>query len=393
MDTTITDDDGTIQLHFRDKRNGDYRPRSIFYAGNIAVMKGLPHPIEYVYGQIPRDLGRDYDLETVQVCASFEGTAILIFHNVDRWYVSTHKKLDAFKGYWADKENTFGRSFAFGLAVADGRRQSLDEIGDPRDYVSEMCDKHLDKTRKYIFVAPAIYSERIATLPVVKWPIPVQTVVMDDKFAVIEGVSTFPGVREPTVDVCPLSMDTLLKMVDTCDYTSLQGYYIRRRNQILQVKLYNITYNKRAMVRGNIASLKFAYMNVRANRADLVLFTETYPDFDWRSVEDDISKTCSNIMEIERYRRRKLPVPQEIPVFDYSKLLRYGCPVTYRYLTEVAAHDPAAFNRVMNARKKAIRKKMYEEQMEENKTEEDQDMFDQMEVIEQFEYTIGTRPA
>ena len=387
MKWKLTDDDEVIKLYFANRIEGNYQPRSIFQAYDTVVMHGMPHPIEYVHGKIPHDIELYFDLKHVKVCTSMEGTAILIFHHGDKWYVSTHKRLDAFNSYWADKDSTFGRSFAMGLAVAAGESQPSDDH--EYEYVSGMCDKHLDKTRKYIFVLPAKYSERIGTVPVVAWPRPVQALVMDKQFRVIEGVSTFPGVYEPTVEVIPPTMDTLVEMVRRCDYNSCQGYYIRRPGQRLQTKLYNKIYYDRMVIRGNNPNLKVAYMDCRYDPGAVRLFMNTYSDFKWMEVENEIAQTCKDIIELDKCKGTKRSIPQGVVAFDYKELTRSMRTIDNRQLIQLSKYEPRLFNRVMKNRKRAIRSKTSA-----TKTEEDdinQDMFDQMDALEEFEFSIGTR--
>ena len=385
--TKIVDDDERIKLYFNDRVEGDFRPRSIFMDGDTIVMEGLPHPIEYVYGDVPFDIEKYVNLHDYVVCVSKEGTSILVFWHVDKWYVSTHKRLDSFRSYWADKNNTFGRSFAMGLAKA--AEQPLDQVGDHVEYVSKMCDEHLDKTRKYIFMLPARYTERIGTIPISEWPRPVQTLVMDDKFKVIEKAESFPGVFEPKVHLSRYRMDVLLDMVKHCDYNDSQGYYIRRFGHSLQTKIYNRTYHNRVEVRGNRADLKFAYMFCRLYPRQADLFVRTYPEFDWRELENEISDTCSDILELERGSRRVIPFEYN----EFVRILSHTCrrDVTFRNLLDLTKTAPIVFNRVMNARKKAIRQQQYAEETEQVEDDTNQDMFDQMDALEQFEYTIGTR--
>lgn len=373
-----------LTLYFIDRIENDYRPRSSFADGDTVIMEGLPHPIEYVHGQVPHDIGRYVDLQDHVVCKSMEGTSILVFWHIDTWFVSTHKKLDAFKSYWADRNNTFGNSFAMGLAVA--LKHPIDRVGDHREFVSLMCDKYLDKTKKYIFILPAKYSERIGTRPTSEWPRPRQTVVMDSDFKVLENEKTFPGVYQP--DAKASRMTTLLDMVRDVDIDYCQGYYIRRRGHTLQMKIYNAEYYKRMQIRGNMADLKYSYMFCRDSDEKAGFFCDTYQEFDWKTVERDISNTINDILELENGNKNVIPFVYS----DFTRILR-NARCTHRNLRDLTKTAPVAFNRVMNARKKAHRKHRYLVELEAAKAEEEtnQDMFEQMEALEQFEFDIGTR--
>lgn len=378
------DEHEDIVLYFaeRDER-GRYplRPRSKFVDGKTVIMEGLPHPIEYVYGDVPYDIADYVNLKHHKVCVSYEGTSILIFYHNDKWFVSTHKRLDAFKSYWADTTTTFGHSFAMGLARASHRR--IEDIVDPQAFVIDMCDKYLDKNKKYIFILPARFAERVGTLPVVDWPRPVLTLIMNDKFVVIEDVKTFPGVYCPEVRVS--TIDDLLTMVRRCNPDESQGYYFRKHGCALQTKIYNAVYDARVKVRGNVACLKVRYMFLRRKREDLALFIETYPEFDWKEFEKTICDTCSDIVELQRGNTRVIPFQYE--EFVYVLTNRCGLPCTFRNLMELTKTAPLKFNKVMNARKKAHRKQKYEEEklIMVDLVDEEYDMFDQIEALEKME--------
>lgn len=383
----IVDEFENVKLHFFPKKELDFRPRSLFIDGDVTVMEGLPYPIEFVYGEVPTDTQKFYNLRQSNVCESMEGTSILIFWHNNSWFVSTHKRLDAFRSYWADRTNTFGRSFAMGLAVAAKHRP--EDIENHREYVQNMCDKYLNKMRKFVFVLPARFPERVGTKPTEEWPVPRLTVVMNEEFKVLENViETFPGVSEPKAHA--ESLTQVLQLVADSNPDKCQGYYIRPRYHTLQTKIYSKTYFDRLQIRGNVASLPFAYMLLRKNMDKLTQFVDTYREFDWKSMEKNITETCSDILELERGNTSVIP-------FDYHDFLkvvrRFFSYLTFRTLMDYSKTAPVVFNKAMKNRRQAHRMHQFREENECVNAEEDanRDMFEQMEALEQFEYDIGTR--
>ena len=358
---SIVDQRGELSVYFSEKKGErivSEQPRSfcILSSGGIP-MKGMPHPVEYIYGEVPRGLVKDVENKQLyQVCMSMEGTSILVFW-CDKWYTATHKRLCAFKSSWADKTTTFGESFAMGLAEAIG--YPLQDIQDPEEFVNEMYDKFLDKSKKYIFMLPSRFEERIGTMPTAAWPKPVNILVMSgEKWEVLENEETFPGVVYPEINV--RDIDDLLLKVATCNTNFYQGIYFRKRGCKQQTKIYNREYNKRVVIRGNTPNLKFRFMFLRSNVGSARFFTETYPEFNWIEFERTICDTCSDILELERGN-------SSIAQFDYTEfvtILTKKCmlPITYRNLLELTKTAPLVFYRTMNKRKAAIKKKEKEEE-------------------------------
>ena len=70
------------------------------------VFSNLPFTPEYVTTVLP-------DIENIfeyTFSNSYEGAIIRVFYFKDKWFYSTHRKLDAFKSRWSSKE-TFGDTF------------------------------------------------------------------------------------------------------------------------------------------------------------------------------------------------------------------------------------------------------------------------------------------
>lgn len=86
-----------------------------------AVVQAFPYCQEIVHDPLEENavdrLSRSLqdlagDLKDYTVLPSYEGTVIRVFCYQDKWFTSTHRKLNAFESFWADRSTSFGSAFA-----------------------------------------------------------------------------------------------------------------------------------------------------------------------------------------------------------------------------------------------------------------------------------------
>ena len=139
----------------------------IFTKSGDNVLQTFPYSNEYT---VPYDDNNDIDmndnnntipelnsidLASYHIFDSYEGTIIRIFNYNNKWYVATHKKLDAFKSKWSSNDS-FGMMF----------KKSLDTIYNFEDqnlknFINNQSDdfnlyqtflSKLDKSKTYLFL-------------------------------------------------------------------------------------------------------------------------------------------------------------------------------------------------------------------------------------------------
>ena len=91
------------------------------------------------------------NLENWDFFYSFEATLLRVFFYKSKWYIITHKKLDAFKSRWSCRD-TFGDLFA--LALSKIFEQKVEFV------IPWFCGK-LDTTRTYFFLLKSNNENRI----------------------------------------------------------------------------------------------------------------------------------------------------------------------------------------------------------------------------------------
>lgn len=405
------DTDDSVTLYFLNREESKDAERSIFLdEKNNIVMKGLPHPHEYVE-TIPNINFRD-----VRVYASIEGTSIHVFYHKDRWYTSTHKKLDAFKSYWADNANRFGASFARGLmgvlyrdiekeCDTDEAKVFMTEVynkyfnkdGDlpepmpaiPDQNIATKCDaeelktfltivynKYLHKAFKYTFILPPIPSERVGVKHSDMWPHPYNVMVRDHDFVVLEDWPTFPNMIYPIINTS-LSRTDFMKKVINSNPDYLQGLYMRFYANPLQIKVYNKMYNERMEIRANTASLRLRYMFLRSCPRQRAFFLDTYPEFDSSIIENELIHACKDVEALQKDECDSVPKFDIKDVCDILERRKEAC--TFQNLMNLSYTAPLKFNKLLKNRKRAISKLR-----ETKETMDNDELLAKMDVLDQF---------
>lgn len=212
-----------------------------------------------------------------------EGTMIRVFF-FKKWYISTHRRLDAFKSRWSGKES-YGSIF----------QRSLEACGVSN--LEEFLDS-LNMCKIYYFFIRNTEENRIVCKPPVN-PVVFQVGTMD-----YNGRFSFAKLSESELlnkvpkqeSIFFRSYGQVFKSVKTTDPFVNPGLIIIREDG-KQVKITNTKYQLYSQVRGNESSIKFRYLNVRTNPVYSRLLSELYPEFIpfFTLYENTIFKIAKNI--------------------------------------------------------------------------------------------------
>ena len=227
--------------------------------------------------------------DNVKVFDSHEGCLLrLFFHK--KWYLVTHRRLDACKSRWSSTDY-WGEMFKTALTM---------------DY-DKFVDS-LDKTMIYFFVIRNNSENRIVCAPPEQSTVyHVGTMVpnvvqetsdqeMSDQETSDQEMSdqetsdqetsdqeTWTTVFDVDIGVATprehidTNIDTLISYVEKNGYNFIQGVIVFTPDKIF--KLYNTQYNNLLKVRGNEASIKFRYLQIRMNKVQRELLMFLYPDY------------------------------------------------------------------------------------------------------------------
>lgn len=287
-----TDNDGSLQIYSyqycdNNSCNDLKKCRGLIFNGDSLVYNSLGFTPEY--NESDKDLVSSDSIDKYIFFPSEEGTLIRVFHSsfddADKWYVSTHRKLNAFKSRWGCTQS-FGEIF----------ENYLKEIG--FDSLDHLIQK-LQKEHTYLFFIRNTIQNKVVSNPS-------QT---------SENVY-FVGcmVNHKTFDFnCPhpfdfpmqkrlefTNWDDVFQYVNKVNPLEKQGviaFWNNENGDTNQMKIVNSKYQLFSQVRGNEPNLKHRYLQVRSNPVYSKLIYDIYPEHmnEFLGFENSIVKIAKNI--------------------------------------------------------------------------------------------------
>jgi hypothetical protein len=232
---------------------------------------------------------------------SEEGCLLRVFYFEDKWYLITHKKLNAFNSRWVS-ENSWGDMFVDGLKTLN---KTLDSF-----YES------LDKDRVYWFIVRYNKDNRmVCQAPEVPTIYHVGTVFNNTLTFDIDIGIPYPQKHNFT------TVEEMVEYVEKKGFDSIQGLMVFMKNS--SFKLYNTEYHKYLLARGNSSSIIFRYLQVRMDREQRERLCTLYPSFlnTFDKVETKFYEIARNITSgyINRYQYGKYV---EFPKSEFESIVR-----------------------------------------------------------------------
>ena len=198
--------------------------------------------------------------DSIRIFDSHEGCLLRVYNFKNQWYISTHRKLNAFNSKWSSKKY-------WGEMFKDALDQELEQF-----FTS------LDTTKIYFFVVRNNEENRIiCDAPENPTIFHVGTMYKNND----EWIRSFDediGIQKPQ-EFHNNNLDQILKYVEDGGYNKLQGVIVFTNNKIF--KICNKTYYNFLKIRGNEASIKFRYLQIRMNkkyREQLIFLYPNYKD-------------------------------------------------------------------------------------------------------------------
>lgn len=291
------------------------RCRGTVFNGNEIIVQGFPFTNEYNDFDDADQIRKSVDFEKHTFYDSYEGSLIRMFYFGGKWFVSTNRKLDAFRSKWASKES-FGNFFKKALQYEFEYNQRLNEHveynteTDSDNVINIFQDKVLDKKNQYMFLLLNNSENRIVcdspTNPTV---FHVGTFIdrklnMDDDIFI-----SHPKKHEFN------NVDEILNYVTNLNYNKLQGIIVFNKDNT-DFKIMNKDYQYLYKARGNEPSIKFRYLQVRmdknANDSLRYLYPEFCPEFEkYENIIYSISESIYRSY-IDRFiKKNYVTVPSE----------------------------------------------------------------------------------
>lgn len=282
--------------------------RGVVFNGKDIIMKAFPFTSEYISSDVTSEtLPNNFDKYTF--FESHEGALVRVFYFNNKWYVSTHRKLNAFKSKWASRDS-FGTLFKNALISEEENNIEFKKfLGTGENILDKFLDS-LDKTNKYMFLICNNEDNRIVCDIPNRPTFYYVGTFKDDNFT-MEHPDCFPVPKQITF----LNINEVIDYVDNSNYTKLQGVICFGPDNY-QCKIIHKKYNELFKARGNEPSIKFRYLQVRMNRRLSNTLYKLYPKMsevfdDYENILYDISRGIYRAYVQRFIKKRYITVPRE----------------------------------------------------------------------------------
>ena len=247
--------------------------RGAVFHGDKLVMKAFPYTEEYTLEeseQIEESLS-SVSFKDCLFFDSYEGALIRMFYFGEKWYLSTHRKLDAFKCKWSSKES-FGTCFKQALEAEFENNEDLRNSLPESDDILDRFQSTLDKDKQYMFLIRNTPKNRIVCLAPER-----PTVYHVGTF--VEGelrVDVNCGIPQPKRLLFKDSESVYSHVADV-DIRYIQGVIVFTPDG-RQIKIASMDYDELFKARGNEQSIPFRYLQIRMERRTTDMLYYLYPD-------------------------------------------------------------------------------------------------------------------
>lgn len=266
--------------------------RGVVYKGQEMVASSLPYTVQFNCND--RD-GIHKFLEginpkNIKAFPSYEGTLIRMFNVDDIWYVSTHRRFDAFTCTWGPSKKSFGTIFIDALK----NTEMYEKVDDPLKRLEE----NLNKDSVYLFLVLSTIENRLVSNPNPPLVYFVGNIKENCKLH-YDGVKGITSIKELEFK----DIDHLIDIAKESDYRTSQGVILYLPNMV-QVKIFSSDYLYRFNLRNNEPSINYRYLQLAETPERQQEFRELYPEHcaSFDEYEKYIDIICKNLFEL--YKKR-----------------------------------------------------------------------------------------
>jgi hypothetical protein len=247
--------------------------RGVVMNGDHVVMKAFPYTDE---------VSTEYDLDTwfaenggfdnSRFFRSYEGALIRMFCYNGKWFVTTHRKLNAFKSKWGSRES-YGAIFKKALRKQINTNQKLrDSMSTSHESFFDNFVDILDPNKQYTFLVRNTNDNRLvccgSDIPDLYHVGTFSSGVID----LDDDINVFKPEELRVTDV-----NNLIDIVNASDPQDNPGIIIFSANH-KQLKVSSRLYLDMIHVRGNQPSVRYRYLQIRQNQQYNGMLRTMYPD-------------------------------------------------------------------------------------------------------------------
>ncbi len=280
------------------------RARGIVFNKEQLVSISFPYCYEYTNN----DTVENIPIENCRIYDSYEGTIIRIFY-FKKWYITTNKKLNAFKSKWSSL-SSYGYNFLLALLHeaeinTNFKERLTKETTVINKYnIIELFLNILDTSKQYMFLLPNSNDNRIVCK---RNDVNLFHIGTFDNFDFKFSLDDNINLPKPTEHYFQ-SFAEILEYVSSVDYYNIQGLIIFT-SDFNQHKIYNDVYYTLYNLRGNVPSIKYRYLELRNDEEKIQLFKDLYPEKtkDFEAYEQIISDITNVIFDsyCKRYKYKE----------------------------------------------------------------------------------------
>lgn len=229
--------------------------RGLVYKNDKPFLKSFGYTPQYTINTID-DITSQFiknNIKHLKFFDSYEGTLLRLFYNDinDKWYLSTHRKLNAEKSKWGSNE-TFGNKF--------------------NSIIPENFYDNLNKDYNYIFILTPNENNRIVCKTV---NLIFHIGTYDKNFALSTEYDI--GIPKPYQYTFESWEQFTEQIEQHTDITKTQGIIIHCPGTQTNVKMMNTKYHEYFNVRNNVPSIMFRYLQIRTDEEMVKKMIFLYP--------------------------------------------------------------------------------------------------------------------
>lgn len=298
-----------VNCHNESSKN-EKECRGVVFHGDTVVFKGFSYTPEYTHAQV-EEIEREIENFSDWVAYdAYEGAVLRMFYFSARWYISTHRKLDAFRSKWASK-NSFGDMFVHALQSEFNENPEFSRLVGSAENILANFQNTLDKEKQYMFLICNTTENRIVCqAPERPRAYHVGTFSHGELDMNVSCGLPYPSVRK---------FDSVRHMCDEIA-TKVDPYYMQGlclfgpNNR--QIKVVHAEYQRLFNVRGNVPSIRFRYLELRMNREQLRELYNLYPEYkssfeEYENILFEIGKNIYNSYVSRFIKKETVRVPRE----------------------------------------------------------------------------------
>jgi hypothetical protein len=274
------EEDSGIELYCYNRCSNDESEfikgcRGLVYSGDQLVMRAFSYTDEYNHTEEGVLQGLLSNFSEWSFYEAFEGALLRLFYFSGKWFLSTHRKLNAFRSKWSSRDS-FGTLFKNALENESYFNMKFrDRVGESWDNILDRFYGTLDKSHQYMFLVRNSSENRIVCLPPKSGEHLLYHVgtFVNGKLCMTEDIGLVHPERKNFSDLT----DVLNYINNHIDIRHSQGV-VCFGPDLKQIKIYHRDYQNLFRARGNEPSVKFRYLQVRMNKQITDMLYNLYPD-------------------------------------------------------------------------------------------------------------------